>query len=80
MAQEFKVKGLTSLDLADGGMKQFELEGVEGGKVLLLKSGGSYHATSANCTHYGAPLEKGVLSPDGKLTCAWHGGTVSKLL
>lgn len=80
MAQEFKVKGISSLDLADGSMKQFELEGIEGGKVLLLNSGGSFHATSANCTHFGAPLEKGVLAPDGKLICPWHGGTIPKLL
>ena len=74
MAQEFQLKGISSLDLQEGSMKQVEVEGVEGGKVLLSSVGGKVHATSANCTHYGAPLEKGVLSPDGRITCPWHGG------
>lgn len=73
MAQEFKVKDLSSLNLNDGDMKQVELDGVENGKVLILKINGKVHATSSNCTHYGAPLAKGVLSPDGKITCPWHG-------
>ncbi|KAG8790155.1 hypothetical protein FRC17_009002, partial [Serendipita sp. 399] len=30
-------------------------------------------STSAYCTHYGAPLAKGVLSADGRITCPWHG-------
>lgn len=78
MAQEFKVKELSSLSLKDGEMKTVELEGVEGGKVLLANSGGKIHATSSNCTHYGAPLSKGVLS-EGKITCAWHGGMAPSL-
>ena len=79
MAQEFKVKELSSLDLKDGEMKQVELEGVEQGKVLLANSGGKIHATSSNCTHFGAPLAKGVLA-GGKITCPWHGGRDSALL
>ena len=78
MAQEFKLKGVEGLDLADNSMKQVEVEGVEGGKVLLAKFAGKVHATSANCTHYGAPLAKGVLSPDGRVTCPWHGGGSSQ--
>ncbi|KAF2128212.1 hypothetical protein P153DRAFT_368082 [Dothidotthia symphoricarpi CBS 119687] len=73
MAQEFKLKDVTSLNLKNGEKKEVEVEGVEGGKVLLLKVQDKIHATSANCTHYGAPLVKGILSPDGRLTCAWHG-------
>jgi len=73
MAQEFKLKDVTSLELKNGEKKEVEVEGVEGGKVLLLKVQDKVHATSANCTHYGAPLAKGVLTPDGRLTCPWHG-------
>ncbi|KAF1851318.1 uncharacterized protein K460DRAFT_269193 [Cucurbitaria berberidis CBS 394.84] len=73
MAQEFKLKGVTSLNLKNGEKKEVEVEGVEGGKVLLLKTQDRVHATSANCTHYGAPLAKGILTPDGRLTCPWHG-------
>jgi nitrite reductase/ring-hydroxylating ferredoxin subunit len=74
MATEFKLKDVTSLSLKNGEKKEVEVEGVEGGKVLLLKVQDKVHATSANCTHYGAPLAKGVLTPEGRLTCPWHGG------
>jgi nitrite reductase/ring-hydroxylating ferredoxin subunit len=74
MAQEFKLKDVSSLNLKNGEKKEVEVEGVEGGKVLLLKIQDKVHATSANCTHYGAPLAKGVLTPEGRLTCPWHGG------
>jgi nitrite reductase/ring-hydroxylating ferredoxin subunit len=74
MAQEYKLKEISSLNLKDGEMKQFEVEGVEGGKVLLANAGGKIHATSPNCTHYGAPLKNGVLTKDGRIRCPWHGG------
>jgi len=41
--------------------------------VLLSRLGDDIHATSAFCTHYGAPLEKGVLTADGRVVCPWHG-------
>jgi nitrite reductase/ring-hydroxylating ferredoxin subunit len=72
--QEYKLKGVSSLDFKEGQKQEAEVEGVEGGKVLLIKSQGTVHATSPNCTHYGAPLVKGVVSSDGRLTCPWHGG------
>ena len=78
MAQEFKVKDLPALHLNDGEMKEVELEGIENGKALLLSTEGKVHATSANCTHFGAPLVKGVLTPDGFLICPWHGGKTLK--
>ncbi|KAL6714043.1 Apoptosis-inducing factor 1 [Lecanora helva] len=73
MAQEYKVKGLASLDLKSGEKREVELEGIENGKVLLARVGDKTHALSSNCTHYGAPMKLGVLTPDGRLTCAWHG-------
>ena len=75
MAQEYKLKGLSSLDLQDGEKREVEVDGIEGGKVLLANVGGKTHAMSPNCTHYGAPLKLGVLTPDGRITCAWHGGS-----
>lgn len=75
MAQEFKLKNVTDLNLKNGEKKEVEVEGVEGGKVLLLKIQDQVHATSANCTHFGAPLAKGILTPEGRLTCPWHGGS-----
>lgn len=78
MAQEYKIKGLSGLDLKTGEKREVEVEGIENGKVLLAKVGDKTHAMSANCTHYGAPMKLGVLTPDGRLTCAWHGGQSCK--
>jgi len=41
-------------ELKEGQMKAVD---VDGGKVLLSNIGGKINATSAYCTHYGAPLE-----------------------
>ena len=80
MAQEFKLKGISSLDLKNGEKREVEVEGIENGKVLLVKQGPQTHAMSPNCTHYGAPLKNGVVTPDGRLTCPWHGGESYKVL
>lgn len=44
----------------------------EDGKVLLSRLGDKVHATSAYCTHYGAPLAKGVLTSDGRVVWQVH--------
>ncbi|RPD61014.1 hypothetical protein L226DRAFT_534661 [Lentinus tigrinus ALCF2SS1-7] len=62
---------LDESELKDGEMKQVDFEGE--GKVLLSRLGDKVHATSAFCTHYGAPLAKGVLTADGRVVCPWHG-------
>ncbi|OTA70718.1 FAD/NAD(P)-binding domain-containing protein [Hypoxylon sp. EC38] len=69
----FKLKDVTSLSLQPGDKQEAEVEGIEGGKVLLLNAGGKISATGPKCTHYGAPLVKGVLTKGGRLTCPWHG-------
>lgn len=56
MAAEYKLKGLTSVDLKNGQKAEYEVEGIEGGKVLLVKAQDGLHAMSPNCTHYGAPM------------------------
>ncbi|KAH8601972.1 hypothetical protein B0O99DRAFT_607856 [Bisporella sp. PMI_857] len=73
MAQEYKLKGISSLDLKPGEKKEVEVEGIEEGKVLLCNVGGKISALGSKCTHYGAPLIKGVLTGDGRITCPWHG-------
>ncbi|RDW81991.1 apoptosis-inducing factor [Coleophoma cylindrospora] len=73
MAQEYKLKGLSALDLKPGEKREVEVEGVEEGKVLLVNVGGNTTALGSKCTHYGAPLVKGVLTGDGRITCPWHG-------
>lgn len=72
-SNEFKLKGLTSIDLKNGQKQEAEVEGIEDGKVVLVKFNNEVHALNANCTHYGAPLVKGVVTGDGRLTCPWHG-------
>lgn len=57
-------------DLEDGQMKEVSFDS---GTVLLSRLGDKVHATSAHCTHYGAPLVKGVLTADGRVVCPWHG-------
>jgi hypothetical protein len=37
-------------------------------------------AIGAKCTHYGAPLAKGILTTTGRVTCPWHGGKFRHLL
>merc|ERR1712000_435369 len=73
MAQEWKLKDLPKIDLKDLDKVEVEVEGIEGGKVLLVKVGDQISALNTNCTHYGAPLKNGVLTPEGRLTCPWHG-------
>lgn len=71
---EYKLKDVTSLQLGPGVKREVEVEGIQDGKVLLLNAGGKVQAVGAKCTHYGAPLVKGVLTTNGRLTCPWHGG------
>ncbi|KAK3400452.1 hypothetical protein B0T20DRAFT_348190 [Sordaria brevicollis] len=69
---EYKLKGITSLDLQPGEKHEVEVEGLDA-KVLLLNAAGKTQAIGPRCTHYGAPLAKGVLGHNGKITCPWHG-------
>ncbi|KAI0749874.1 hypothetical protein C8Q80DRAFT_1313956 [Daedaleopsis nitida] len=71
MSQTKTIAVLDDSELKDGEMKQVAFEGE--GKVLLSRLGDKIHATSAFCTHYGAPLAKGVLTADGRVVCPWHG-------
>ncbi|KAI0402260.1 hypothetical protein F4802DRAFT_600323 [Xylaria palmicola] len=70
---EYKLKDVSSLSLQPGEKKEVEVEGIEGGKVLLLNAGGQIQAVGPKCTHYGAPLVNGVLTKSGRLVCPWHG-------
>jgi apoptosis-inducing factor 3 len=55
-------------DLPDGGKKMFSHQGND---ILLVKIQGKVHALGGHCTHYGAPLDEGVLDGD-RLICPWH--------
>ncbi len=54
--------------LKDGELKRFELEGKA---VVVARVDGLYYAFGGDCTHYQAPLEKGVLKQH-TLMCPWH--------
>jgi NADPH-dependent 2,4-dienoyl-CoA reductase/sulfur reductase-like enzyme/nitrite reductase/ring-hydroxylating ferredoxin subunit len=55
-------------ELQNGDMKQISIDDHE---ILLAKVDGRFHALSAHCTHYGAPLVKGALGKD-RIVCPWH--------
>lgn len=60
--------GVALADLADGAM----LLGQAGGEpVLLVRRGSDLFAVGAKCTHYGGPLNKGLLVGD-TVRCPWH--------
>ena len=62
------VRVAATSDLADGEMRQVSADGTD---VLLSRVDGAFHACTAFCTHYGAPLATGVLS-GSTVVCPWH--------
>ena len=44
---------------------------VDGAPVILVRHGGKICALAGECTHLGAPLEKGLVV-DGEIRCPWH--------
>ncbi|XP_066501400.1 apoptosis-inducing factor 3 [Hoplias malabaricus] len=56
-------------DLKDGEIMEVD---VGDHNVLLVKCDGEYTAIGNQCTHYGAPLNTGVLSGH-RVRCPWHG-------
>ncbi|XP_053311834.1 apoptosis-inducing factor 3-like [Spea bombifrons] len=56
-------------DMKDGEMREFEVHGYP---VLVVRSNGAFSAVGSKCSHYGAPLSKGVLEGD-RVRCPWHG-------
>jgi NADPH-dependent 2,4-dienoyl-CoA reductase/sulfur reductase-like enzyme/nitrite reductase/ring-hydroxylating ferredoxin subunit len=55
-------------DLRDGDMKEISAGET---KILLARVGDNFHAVSANCPHYGAPLAEGALCGT-RVVCPWH--------
>ncbi|MGE5798313.1 MAG: Rieske 2Fe-2S domain-containing protein, partial [Ignavibacteria bacterium] len=56
-------------DLKNGDMKTIPVD--EENKILLVKIKDKFYALAPNCTHYGAPLEEGVLC-GATIVCPWH--------
>jgi apoptosis-inducing factor 3 len=59
---------LASQPMRDGEMRRLELEGKG---VVLAHVEGQYYAFRAGCTHYGGPLNEGVLKSH-TIMCPWH--------
>lgn len=55
-------------DLQDGQMKAVTANEK---KILIARVAGQFYALGAECPHYGAPLEEGLLCAD-RLICPWH--------
>jgi NADPH-dependent 2,4-dienoyl-CoA reductase/sulfur reductase-like enzyme/nitrite reductase/ring-hydroxylating ferredoxin subunit len=55
-------------ELRDGEMKEVSAGDT---RILLARAGGNFHAVSATCPHYGAPLAEGILCGT-RLVCPWH--------
>ena len=55
-------------DLQDGEMKEILVDET---RLLLARTGDRFHAVSATCPHYGAPLAEGVLCGT-RIVCPWH--------
>jgi NADPH-dependent 2,4-dienoyl-CoA reductase/sulfur reductase-like enzyme/nitrite reductase/ring-hydroxylating ferredoxin subunit len=55
-------------ELKDGEMKRVSIDDTD---VLLSRINGNFYALGASCTHYGGPLELGILSGE-RIVCPWH--------
>jgi len=56
-------------DLKNGEMKAYKID--DENNVLLCRINDEFSAVGASCTHYGAPLEEGVLQGE-TIICPWH--------
>ncbi len=56
-------------DLRNGEMKSYKID--ENNNVLLCRINDEFFAVGASCTHYGAPLEEGILK-DNTVICPRH--------
>ena len=68
MSENF-VKVAEAKEIAPSSMKAVE---VEGEKVCIINSEGTFYAIGNVCTHVGGPLDEGTLE-GYEVECPWHG-------
>ncbi|HEX6707213.1 MAG TPA: FAD-dependent oxidoreductase [Albitalea sp.] len=61
-------QGVPASALADGAMLRGHAQGEA---VLLARRGDAFFAVGATCTHYGGPLDEGLMVDD-TVRCPWH--------
>ena len=61
-------EGIERSELEEG---QPFLGHAHGKQVILVLQGDDIFAANASCTHYGGPLDEGVVT-DGQIRCPWH--------
>ena len=76
-AAEFKeVEIPGAADMKDGEKKELKVQEGEKGSILIVKYKGKLYAVGAYCTHFGVPMNFGVVIED-KLLCPAHGAAFS---
>jgi nitrite reductase/ring-hydroxylating ferredoxin subunit len=68
MSENF-VKVAEAKEIAPSSMKAVE---VEGEKVCIINTEGTFYAIGNICTHVGGPLDEGTLE-GYEVECPWHG-------
>ncbi len=63
-------------EIKEGSMIEVKVGPEDGDKVLLARVDGKLHCVSNKCTHFGAPLAKGLMVED-KVLCPWHAASFS---
>lgn len=71
MDELFYTAELKSEEIKDGEMIEVKVGEKDGDKVLVARVDGKLYCVSNKCTHFGAPLAKGLLVED-RVLCPFH--------
>ncbi len=54
----------------NGAIKTIKID--DGTRYCLFQSGGKLKVSEFSCPHMGYPLNQGIITPFGEITCPWH--------